>query len=194
MKKFLPNKKALSKMILMVAVVVIVVAVAAGAAIYLTQNPSTPNTNPTATPSTSETQTPAPSNGNGIATATSLKYSVSLTENGAVKGIYTFQGKDADTTSPSIRIDFTEGEEETIFIFNGPQKQAWTYSGGEWVDISSYYDQQYQVWDILWKGYVNSLAAWTGTGDHSYTQDGQTVRIYDIQVNPTLADSLFVHT
>jgi hypothetical protein len=200
MKKFLTSKKALSKMILMVAVVVVVIAVVAGAAIYLTQNPSNPNTNPTATPPAStnpdESSTPAPtsSTGNGVATATSLKYSVSLTENGVVKGVYTFQGKNTGSSNSMIRIDFTEGEDNTIFIFNGAQQKAWTYSGGEWVDISAYYDQQYQVWDNVWKGYVTGLAAWTGTGDHSYTQDGETVRIYDIQVNPTLADSLFEHT
>jgi hypothetical protein len=200
MNKFSNSKKALSKMILIVAVVVIVIAVAAGAAaIYLSQNPSTPNTNPTATPPAStnpdESSTPAPTTSTGnVATATSLKFSVSLTENGAVKGIYTFQGKNTDSSSPMIRIDFTEGEDNTIFIFNGAQDKAWTYSGNEWVDISAYYDQQYQVWDNLWKGYVSSLAAWTGAGDHSYTQDGQTVRIYDIQVNPVLADSLFEHT
>jgi hypothetical protein len=195
MKKFLTSKKALSKMILMVAVVVIVVAVAAsGVAIYLTQNPSAPNTNPTTNPSESSTPAPSASTGNGVATATSLKFSVSLTENGAVKGVYTFQGKNADTSNPSIRVDYTAGSDESTFIFNGAQHKAWTFSGNEWVDISSYYDQQFLTWNNLWKGYVSSLAAWTGAGDYSYTQNGETVRIYDIQVNSALADSLFEHT
>jgi hypothetical protein len=95
-----------------------------------------------------------------------------------------------------LRVDFTEGEssDNTIYIFNGAQQKAWTYSGNEWVDISTYYDQQYTTWDNVWKGYIANLAAWSGTGGYSYTQNGETVSIHDIQVNPTLADSLFEHT
>jgi hypothetical protein len=93
-----------------------------------------------------------------------------------------------------MRIEFTDEDEQTIYIFNGAQEKAWTYAGGEWVDISSYYAAQYDIWNNLWVGYTDGLAAWAGTGDYSYTQEGSTVRIYDVSVNPALDDALFVHS
>ncbi len=201
MNEIIVNKKALSQTILIVAIVVVVVAVAGGAAaIYLTQNQAAePNTSPTPTPQASTTPsdstTPTPSSGTSadIATANSVKFSVSLTENGTTR-TYTYQGKNAGSNSFMMRIDYTEGSDSTIFIFNEVQHKAWTYAGGAWVDISSYFDSQFTTWDNLWNSYITSLTAWTGSGDYSYTQGGQTIRIFDIQVNPTLADSLFEHS
>jgi hypothetical protein len=131
-----------------------------------------------------------------VATATSLKFQVSLTTNGALQGTYTFLGKNSGSSSSMLRVDYTEGggSDNTIYIFNGAQHKAWTYSGNEWVDISTYYDQQYTTWDNVWKGYIGNLAAWSGTGGYSYTENSDNVSIHDIQVNPTLADSLFEHT
>ncbi len=173
--------------------------VLAGIAAYvLSQNANNPSdsTTPTATPSgsTSPTATSNPtSSSTDVATATSLKYTVSLTENGVLKGTYTFQGKNLGTDNLMMRIDYTDNDGSTIFIFNGAQHKAWTYSGDQWVDISDYYDSQFQTWNSLWQGYSTNLAAWTGQGEYSYTSNGSTVRIYDISVNPTLDDSLFVH-
>jgi hypothetical protein len=191
------NKKAFST-IAIVAIVVVIVAVAAAAAYYLmTQNTANPSdsTTPTPAPTSSATDSPSPSaQTSTVADASSLKYSVSLTENGALQGTYTFWGKNAGTDDFSMRIEFNDSEEDTIFIFNGAQKKAWTYSGDEWVDISEYYGMQWDIWNNLWIGYTDSLAAWAGSGDYSYSAEGSTVRIYDISVNPALEDSLFVHT
>ncbi|MCW3999595.1 MAG: hypothetical protein NWE93_05100 [Candidatus Bathyarchaeota archaeon] len=201
MKKFSTCRKALSKTFLMVIVAVIAIAVVgSAAAIYLTQNPSTPNTTATPPASTnpSESSTPAPSasTGNGIATATSLQFSVNLIENGVPQGVYTFLGKNIGSSSSMLRVDCNEGEysDNTIYIFNGVQHKAWKGSGNEWEDLSTYYDQEYETWNNLWKSYVGNLTAWTGTGGYSYTQNGLTVNFHDIQVNPELADSLFEHT
>jgi hypothetical protein len=94
-----------------------------------------------------------------------------------------------------MRIDFFDPSgNETIYIVNGQQQKSWSYSDGEWTDLSAVYTMQFNSWNTLWQGYVNSLAAWTGLGDYTYSAGGSTVRIYNISVNPTLADSLFVHS
>jgi hypothetical protein len=195
------NKKTL----LIASIVIIIIVVAGIAAFVLSQNSNDPSdsTTPTATPtetaspssadsSPDATNTPTTSS-TDVAGASSLKYTVSLTENGVLQGTYTFQGKNAGTDNFMMRIDYTDNDGATTFIFNGAQHKAWTFSGDEWVDISDYYDLQFQTWDSLWQGYSTNLAAWTGLGDYSYSSDGNTVRIYDIAVNPTLDDSLFVH-
>ena len=93
-----------------------------------------------------------------------------------------------------MRIDSTDSSgDQSTFIINGAQQKAWSYSNGEWTDLSDVYSLQYSTWNTLWQGYVNSLAAWNGLGDYSYSSGGDSVRIYNISVNPTLADSLFVH-
>ena len=120
-----------------------------------------------------------------------LKYSVSVTENGVNQGSYTFWGKNADTNSFMMRIEFSSPDGDGIYIFNAAKREAWIYSDGEWEDVSIVFDMQFDAWNNPWRGYVNSPAGWAGTGDHSYSADGVTVRIYDISVNPSLDDSLF---
>jgi hypothetical protein len=93
-----------------------------------------------------------------------------------------------------MRIEYTVYSTPSIIILNGAQQKAWSYSDGKWSDISSEYSSYNGVWNPLWQGYVASLAAWNGIGDYSYTVSSATVRIYDISVNPVLADSLFQHS
>lgn len=195
------NKKGNSKKLLIAILLIVIIVVAVGVAAYiLSQNPANPSDggNPTATPSssatpsgTSPTATPTEVN---VGDASSLKYSVSLTENGVLQGSYTYQGKNAGTANFMIRIDASDSDGDTTFIFNGAQHKAWTYAGGEWTDISDFYDMQFQIWDGLWSAYTTNLSAWTGAGDYTYSDGTSTVRIYDIAVNPSLPDSLFEHT
>ena len=94
-----------------------------------------------------------------------------------------------------MRIDFFDASgSETIYIVNGQLQKSWAYSDGTWTDLSAAYALQYSTWNTLWQGYLNSLAAWNGLGDYTYSANGDSVRIYNISVNPTLADSLFVNT
>ncbi len=163
-----------------------------------TINPSA-STSPTVSPSPTETaessNSPSPSIAPNVAGASSLQYSVSLTEAGVNQGSYTYSGKNAGTTNFMLRIDFTDTSgNQTIYIMNGAEQKAWIYSDGQWQDISAAYATQANIWTPMWQGYVNALTAWTGIGDYTYTQGNATVRIYDISINPTLADSLFQHT
>ena len=212
-KNFKNNKIAISKMIIAAVLVVIIVVAALGAYALSTQTaPPTGSPSPTVSPSSSvsPTQTASASPGStststpaatasssvppNVAGASSLKYSVSVTENGVLEGAYTFWGKNTGTSNFMMRIEFTDIDGNSIYIFNGAQQKAWTFSDGKWTDISDLYSMQYGLWNNLWQGYVTNLSAWAGTGDYSYSAEGTTVRIYDISVNPALDDSLFVHT
>ena len=209
-RNLLKNKTAISTAIIALVVIVVAAAVAGGAYYVMTQNNQTsPSTSesptpsastsvsPTAVPSSTQTAAPSasPSSAPNVAGASSLKYSVSLTEAGVLQGSYTFQGKNAGTSNFMLRIDFTdESNAQTIYIVNGAEQKSWAYSDGQWQDLSAVYTMQYNTWSPMWQGYVTSLSAWTGSGDYSYTQGNATVRIYDISVNPVLADSLFQHS
>jgi hypothetical protein len=198
MRKNIKNgNKAVSTMIIAVVVVVIIIIAAVAAYGYMSQNPAAPSDSttptPTAEPSTTESPTSTPAT-TDISDASSLQYSVSLTESGVLEATYTFMGKNIGTDDFAMRIDYTDEDGDTTFIFNGATNKAWTYSGDEWVDISDYYTAQWDIWDNIWTGYTNNLAAWAGTGDYTYSDGSTSVTIYDIAINPTLDDSLFAHT
>ena len=93
-----------------------------------------------------------------------------------------------------LRIETTEDSGTTShFIINGAQQKAWTCDGTEWTDVSVMFSTQYNTYDAMFTGYRNGIyAGWAGTGGWNYTApNGDSVRYYDISVNPTLADSLF---
>lgn len=218
--KFSKNQIGLSKVIIAVIAIVVIAIVGVGAYALMSQNaapsssPSPTNTattsvNPTSTVSSGATSTPAATqtpattptstpttapSSVSVNGASSLKYSVSHTENGVVTGTYTYYGKNAGTTNFMMRIEYTDSDGNTIYILNGAQQKAWTYSDNNWEDNSAAYSMMYSTWSTSWQGYMNALGAWSGMGDYSYTAGADTVRIYDIQVNPNLADSLFEHT
>jgi hypothetical protein len=158
-------------------------------------NPSTsalPTVAPSSAPTTGTSASAAPN----VAGASSLQFSVSLSADtaGALRGNYTYYGKNAGTSSFMMRIDYTIYSTPSTIILNGAQQKAWSYSDGKWTDISASYNSYNGVWNPLWQGYVAVLASWNGIGDYSYTVGAATIRIYDINVNPVLADSLFQHS
>ena len=128
-----------------------------------------------------------------VAGATSLKFSVSVTQAGVGQEVATYSVKNAGTDSAMMRIDMTDASGENyVYIINGAQEKVWIYSEDEWTDLSIAYTTYWDTWNSAWEGYRDSLSDWTGLGDWSYTSpDGDSVRIYDINVNPSLADSLF---
>ena len=198
-----PSKKSRKTMIVALAVVLIAVLVVG---VYLAAQNLSTNTSvtPTPTPIPGTTATPSPSTSptNGgtavdIAGANSLQFTVTMTESsGATTGSYTYSAKNAGTSNMMIRVEFTDPASSSNFIYivNGALKQAWMSSNGEWIDLSSTYDSQYSNWDETFSDYKNNLSDWTGLGDWSYTVGGETIRIHNIKVNPSLPDSMFEHS
>ena len=203
------NKTAISIVVIAIVAIVVVAVVAGGIYFATTQNkPSsqsaTESPTPSAAPSQSstpittasttptETANPSASPATKVAGASSLQYSVSLSADtlSALRGTYTYYGKNVGTSSFMLRIEFTDlSNAQSIIILNGTQQKSWEYSGGKWSEISAY-GTYYNVW----QGYVANLASWNGVGDYSFTVGHATVRIYDISINPVLADSLFQHS
>ena len=173
-----PLKDSRKKLI--AAIVIVVVAVAAVVGAYLLSrgyNPSNDNS----------------SQANVVGTASSLKFSVSVTHAGVSQGTYTYMAKNAGTANLMIRVDFSDTTGNVFtYIVNGAQQKAWVYSGGQWQDISVSFSSQWDSWNSAWMGYKDNLTGWTGIGDWTYTApNGDSVRVYEITVNPAFADSLF---
>jgi hypothetical protein len=127
-----------------------------------------------------------------VAGASSLQFSVRVTPAGMDSEEYTYMIKNAGTSSLMMRIEMESSGDNWVYIINGAQEKAWVYSEGEWVDFSDLFPTYWDTWNSAWEGYRTNLLDWTGVGDWSYTTpNGDAVRIYDVTVNPSLADSLF---
>jgi roadblock/LC7 domain-containing protein len=132
------------------------------------------------------------SSGGLIAGASSLQFSVTVTYNGTILGNYTYMAKNVGTSNMMMRIETnnTQGH-SIIYIVNEAPRKAWLYSNGKWRDLSDAFTTQWTTWSSQLKEHTDNLAGWTG-GDLTYTApNGGTVRVYNIAVNPSFADSQF---
>jgi hypothetical protein len=127
----------------------------------------------------------------GVTGASSLQFTVDVT-GGSSQGTYKYMAKNIGTSNMMIRIEITSSSGNLVYIVNGAQQKAWAYQNNEWADLSSTFSDQWSAWNSTWTGYKEDLVSWTGTGDWTYSApDGSTIRIHEISVNPSLADSLF---
>jgi FlaG/FlaF family flagellin (archaellin) len=166
---------------LVIAVIIVVAVVAVGVGVYLATLGGGGGGGGGTTPN--------------IAGATSLQFSIDLTSGGSSLGTYTYMAKNIGTSSMMIRVEITSADGDLIYIVNGAQQKAWGYASGEWMDLSDTFSDQWNSWNSTWVGYRDSLVGWAGVGDWTYTApNGDSVRVYDIAVNPSLADSLFEHS
>lgn len=202
-----PSKRSRKSLIPILVVVIIVLALLVG--IYLatggmgTNNSvtptATPNSGVTATPISGTTPTPTISGtGANVADASSLQFTTSITNSaGVLQGSYTYYAKNAGTANMMMRIEMTDPSSGSniVYIINGALQQAWMQIGGQWTDLSSTFTSELSSWDTTFKGYQNNLADWSGIGDWTYTSPtGETIRISNVSVNPSLPNSLFEHS
>jgi hypothetical protein len=101
----------------------------------------------------------------------------------------------------ALRIEIFGGASGNYtYILNSKDQTAWVGVNDVWSDLSSDFTNQWNSWVGAGKQFtmdVDKLAAnWSGSGDYTYTDSATqtTIRIYNIQVNPTVPDSLFEHT
>jgi hypothetical protein len=201
-----PPKKKNRKALIAILVIVLVVVVIAGAYLATRGNGNTnpnatptptfnPNATPTPTANPSATSNPSTSGtGANVAGATSLQFTVSITNSsGGSQGSYTYYAKNAGTANQMVRIEWTDPSGgSSVYIVNGALQKVWVETGGQWTDLSSAYASQSSSWNSAFLGYKNSLTSWSGIGDWTYTDpNGDTVRISNVNVNPSLPDSLF---
>ncbi len=133
-------------------------------------------------------------NGDDVVTADSLKFTVEGTTAEGDHGILTWSAKDIGTQNMKIRAEGTSGGEDFGVILNGETTTMYEYDNGEWVENPippEYWDMMWDSWETMFDGYHSSLSSWTG-GEYTYTDgEGNTVKIYDVEIDPNLPDSLF---
>jgi hypothetical protein len=137
-----------------------------------------------------------------VAKASSLQFSVDDTVQG-VTATYYFAGKMIGASNLTVRVDMPIANSGNYsYLFNFGEQKTWNSTDGgiTWTDVSSDVANQWDgCWGPLWTSYVKNLGSWNGTGDYTYISDnelnsmtsGNTIRIYNISVNPTLPDALF---
>jgi hypothetical protein len=126
-----------------------------------------------------------------VGNATSLQFSVDVTPAQGEASTVNYFAKNTGTSNVLLRVEIDAGEFGNLIYIFGSDHKAWTNATGTWEDISADYATNWEQWNPLFDGYVGSLAHWE-SGDYTYTaENGDSVRIYGIQVNPELADSLF---
>lgn len=195
------TSKTSNKKILVIAVVaVLVVALIIGAYVLMNQNPNTqPNNNasPTSVPTSgSPSSSPtgnSPNPTNPASEVSSFRYKMSLTSPSQPEAdiFYTYSFKNIGTSNMMYRIDVTMSEGTSTTIVNGAQQKAWMIYDGEVMDLSYAFTDHWN--DLLndWGDIQNEFADWPGTQEWVYTVQGTTARIYDVEANPSLSDTLF---
>ncbi len=158
--------------VLVAVLVIIVVVGAAGAYILLNTGGNGGEPEPTPTPS--------------VADATSLQFTVEATTDGETSTT-TYYAKNIGGSEALLRVEVDLGEAgKLVYIINGAEHKAWMGMADEWSEAD--FEETWDDWNALWAGYVQSLAHWT---EGEYTSEDGTVKISNISLNPTLADSLF---
>ena len=122
-----------------------------------------------------------------VENASSLQFSVSIIRDGETYETL-YWVKNIGTSDLMIRVEIGD----IIYIVNGVNQTAWANETGEWMDLSDTFSVQSDMWSLTTDGYQDELSTWT-EGDWTYTDttDGTEVKVYDIAVNPSIADSLF---
>jgi hypothetical protein len=140
--------------------------------------------------------TPQPEIDTGsVANAHSLQYSASYTSQG-VTNDFTFYAKNIGTSKMMMKIQGTYAGQQMTMIVNGVQHKVWMNAMGQWIDYSDYFDTEWSALSQSLNSTRSGLGNWNGQGDYTYTDPsgGYSVHVYNIHVNPDLADSIFVHS
>jgi len=134
-------------------------------------------------------------NGNGedvytMGNATSLQFNLNLTAADGTSGIYKFAGRNLGTADLALRVDIEGGGTVYSYVMFAGNQTAWSNETGTWAQ--SDFTTNWTTWSTQFTGYVAHNEDWTtGDDDITYTDSGNSITVYDIVINPTLADSLF---
>ncbi len=169
------DRKGIAPLVIVAVAVVAVAVVGVGAYVALSGGTGTSTTTTSAS----------------VADATSLRFKIEMTYQG-ISAAGTFMIKGIGSSDVKMRVDLTAAGEDAIIVIDGAQRTAWAYQGGQWMDASSEFEQYWEQWDQTFELAKNQLGDLTG-GDYTFTTSSMAFRIYDVEVNPSLADSLFQH-
>ncbi len=192
------SSKGLSKTV--IAVIIVAVLLISAVAVYFALSGGDETADPTENTEldTTDNNTPTepeeeePETSPDVSTATSIRYKVSIQPAGQANMEYEYIVKDARTDNMKMRISVETEDEVAIYIINGEDQTAWVYTVEEWFDLSNTFSTYWDMYKESWEGYQSSLQDWSGTEEYRYdSPTGDAVIIHDIEINPTLEDSLF---
>ena len=203
--------RGISKLVIVAIVVIAVVVVGVGIYVATRGGGTTPGTTTTPTPSSSATAKPTASpsaspkptatstSNSGIATATSYQFNETGTaSNGTVLDTLFYASKNIGTSNVDLlEVITTPSSGYLEYIINGAQQKAWVYQNGQWTDLSSEFSTILPTVQSAAGIYTNMLEAYGGSGSYTYTipsgqpNAGDTATFTNIQINPSLPDSLF---
>lgn len=162
-----------------VAVVVIIIVVVAVAGAYVLMNPGTEEGGGGGTETVYT-----------ISNATSLTYTVNSSASaGAVTKL---SGKNLNTVDMVVRVDIEVAGDTYSYLLNATAQSYWANDTGTWVQ--GVFQTGWNDWNTnQWQVYVGNTPGWmAGDPDITFTDStGASIVVYDIQINPTLDDSLF---
>jgi hypothetical protein len=205
------STRAISTLLIVGIVVIAVVIVGAGVYFATRGGGAGPSTSTTPTPASTTTATPKPSSTatatstptststNGIGTATSYEFNETGTaSNGTVLDTVYYASKNIGTSNVDLLEVITTPSSGTIeYIVNGAQQKVWVYQGGQWTDLSSEFSTILPTVQSSAGLYTNMLTNYGGSGGYTYTipsgqpNAGDTATFTNIQINPSLPDSMF---
>ena len=129
-----------------------------------------------------------------VESATSLEFKVGYTDGLGQSVDMNFWAKNIGSPDVKIRMDATMGSAVVDVIVDVGTGATWTRgTGGTWGEPDPPLDNEILIgsYSDLLEEYQERLSDWV-EGDHYFTAEGVTMRIYDIEVNPELSDSLFL--
>jgi len=210
-KKFLRgNTQAITTIVIVVIIVIAAVVIGIGVYIATRGSGSHPSTSPTSiptsstVPSSTPTATPTLNTSpiaiptTSIGNANSYEYNATETSNtGAFVATLYYAAKNLNNSNIELLWVVTTPSTGTVeYIANGIQQTAWTNSNGQWTEAS--YGNQLNNIQLEAYGYTNLLSGYnngSGTFDAKVPAGepdaGNTVTFTNIQINPSLPDSLF---
>jgi hypothetical protein len=129
------------------------------------------------------------------ADASSLKFTetqILSASTGGDEQIYTIYIKNFNTPYVMSRAEGTYDGQQVIGITDGVNHKMWTYYDGQWQDTTFMSNGNWSTVDEGWNLLRTSLRNWSGSGELTYTlPTGDIFRLTNIEVNPSLSDSLF---
>ncbi len=122
--------------------------------------------------------------------ATSLQYNVNVTDTSGTTGVYMFAGNNLGTANIMLRVDVVGGDTIYSYLLFAGNQTSWNNATGTWA--AGTFVDDWTTWSTQFEGYIDHNEDWkAGDSDITYTADGNSIVIYDISINPTLADSFF---
>ena len=127
-----------------------------------------------------------------VSDATSLKIVADVV--GGDQGTFVFEWAAKNIGTNNLKFRLTINGQDSIqfnYIVDKGQQKAWSDETGAWLQTD--FTETWNLWGVAWNENMEALKTnWTGSGTYSFTNFiGDHITFTQVDINPTLADSLF---